>query len=1091
MAQKKTAAKAPAKKQTSKKTGTAKKKTAAKNTKTKTKENNNAESTAAAETTEKPQKIKVKKQLSPAALEAACIITAGFAALLIFSIFFASDTIFGRIVLDVLKGFFGTGAYILPFAVILAAAGLFIMEDKSTSKYKIILSCMQFCVAVSLLHILLYETEDAFTVDSIFGGFTDSDYIGGGLIGGFFGGGSLVIFKKAGSVIIFITLAAASIVLISGKSVFKIFSGTANFVTETLMGGMYTEKRERRNHHYDNDDYDEYDGYDDYYDDYGGYDEYEVYEEPKPEPKPQPVKRNSSRRKPQAPVISAPEENVDYYEKLRKEKSYKDAKFINLKENKDRGERKARPDIMSDRITKGAYTGEDLSKYKLPPVEKEASAMPEFLKKEREKPSHSIQVSDYVPEFLRKKENTEPEVYTDGSSYKEYDNSNEFYKEEETEKPERVVFSRSEETRNSEKAVFNRGKPKTPGYTLSKETKKPNIIINDKPSDIITLEFLGEDEPREDNSEKSDYTESVSDNFEPEEKTSSSYEEKERDSLQSEESSEEDFSKHEEPEDFSEEEKEEKPSANRSFKESSRDIPPWGTPEESYSRNSSVKVIEGDAATVSKIQTKKAGYKYPKLSFLKTNPDLSKPGNKEELIRNSHILEDTLRSFRVEATVVEVSQGPTVTRYELVPAVGTKVKSIANLDKDLAMRLAAKNIMIEAPIPGKTAVGIEIPNENPSVVYFSEVVASKKFQASKSKLTFGLGKDVAGNVIVRDIAKAPHFLIAGATNSGKSVCINTLINCILYKATPDEVRLIMVDPKMVELNVYNGIPHLLIPVVTDPHKASAALNWACTEMMRRYQICADVGVRNLDEYNEYLKKEGEKPLYKIVIIIDELADLMLVAKKEVEGHIQRLTQLARAAGIHLIVATQRPSSDVITGVIKSNIPSRIAFSVAQAINSRIILDESGAEKLIGKGDMLLKTVEMERSLRVQGALISNEEIKKIVDSVKTEEPNYDKAVMASIEKAEGDGEGIGGGHTGSRGSDELINDVIAYVVKNKKASTSLIQRQFQIGYNRAARIIDELEDRGIIGPENGSKPRAVFMDKEEWREYSQRQRDYI
>ncbi|MCC8097815.1 MAG: DNA translocase FtsK 4TM domain-containing protein, partial [Eubacterium sp.] len=857
MAQKKTAAKAPAKKQTAKKSGTTTKKTAAKNTKTKTKKDNTAEKSA--ETEVKPQKVKVKKELSPAAIEAACIITAGFAALLIFSIFFASDTIFGRILLDVLKGFFGTGAYILPFAVILAAAGLFIMEDKSTAKYKIVLSCMLFCVVVSLLHILLYEAEDAFTADSIFGGFTDSDYIGGGLIGGFFGGGSLVIFKKTGSVIIFITLMAALIVLISGRSVFKLFSGIANFVTETLMGGMYTEKRERNNHnHHYNDDYEtyeEYDGYDDYYDDYDEYEEYEEPEpepkpkpKPKPEPEPRPVKRTTSRRRPQAPVISAPEENIDYYEKLRKEKSYKNAKFINLKENKDRGERKARPDIMSDRITKGAYTGEDLSKYKLPPIEKEASTMPEFLKKEREKPAHQIQTSEYVPEFLRKKENTETEEYgTAAGSHEEYDNSNEFYRAEEPKKPERVVFSRSEETRASEKVFLNREKPKTPGYILNREVKKPNIIINDKPKDIITLEFLGEDEPEENNLKKQDYIDIDLDNYKTEEK------EEEEASVQTEEAPEEVFSEKEEPESLPEE-KEEKPSVSQSFKETDREVshretPPWETPEESYSRNSSVKVIEGDAATVSKIQTKKAGYRYPKLSFLKTNPDLSKPGNKEELIRNSHILEDTLRSFRVEATVVEVSQGPTVTRYELVPAVGTKVKSIANLDKDLAMRLAAKNIIIEAPIPGKTAVGIEIPNEDPSVVYFSEVVASKKFQASKSKLTFGLGKDVAGNVIVRDIAKAPHFLIAGATNSGKSVCINTLINCILYKATPDEVRLIMVDPKMVELNVYNGIPHLLIPVVTDPHKAAAALNWACTEMMRRYQICADVGVRNLDEYN--------------------------------------------------------------------------------------------------------------------------------------------------------------------------------------------------------------------------------------------------
>ncbi|MCD8089735.1 MAG: DNA translocase FtsK, partial [Clostridiales bacterium] len=943
------------------------------------------------------------------------IILAGFSALIIFSIFFASDTIFGQIVLTVLRGFFGTGAYIFPFGVILAVIGFFVSKDRENSGYKGILCCILFGVVVSLLHILIYEAEDAFTLEAITGGFTETNYVGGGLIGGFFGGGSLVLFKKAGSVIIFVTLTIALVVLISGKSILNIFSGIARFVTETLMGGIYTDEYE-----------------DEYYDDYGEYEdfdayeeEYEVYEKPVPKPK---------KQKPAPKLV---QEDVSYYEKLRKEKSYKDAKFINLKENKGEGEKKARPDLMAGRITRGIHTGE-APVYTPKPVEKEPSAMPDFLKKE--KPLRRRQTSEYVPEFLRNK-NTKTYDEPEEPQYEEYEGSDEYY---EPETDENLII---EET----------------------EPAVENIVVNRGSGSLITVEAV----------EDIDETEPDIDDGEDE---AGSLQEEEQEITD-----EETYVSESETAD-------EKP---RNDIRKTEDIPPWETPEETAQNQSTgvngtgtVRVIEGDAATVSRIQTKKAGYSYPKLSFLNKNPDLMKPGNKDELIKNSHILEDTLKSFKVDATVVEVSQGPTITRYELVPAVGTKVKSIASLDKDLAMRLAAENIIIEAPIPGKTVVGIEVPNENPSLVYFSEVVASKKFQASKSKLTFALGKDVAGNVIVRDIAKAPHFLIAGATNSGKSVCINTLINCILYKATPDEVRLIMVDPKMVELNVYNGIPHLLIPVVTEAQKASAALNWACTEMMRRYKLCADVGVRNLDEYNEYLTKQGEKPLYKIVIIIDELADLMLVAKKEVEGHIQRLTQLARAAGIHLIVATQRPSSDVITGVIKSNIPSRIAFSVAQAINSRIILDESGAEKLIGRGDMLLKTVEMDRTLRVQGAFISNDEIKRVVDHIKTDEPNYDREIMKSIENPETEGD-ISGHMGSSNGSDELINDVIAYVVKSKKASTSLIQRQFQIGYNRAARIIDELEERGIVGPENGSKPRAVFMDKEEWKEYSQRQRNYI
>lgn len=964
--------------QTAKKTA-AKKKTTSKTTaKAATKTNNN-KSTGKKGASKKPTdktsarengEIKQKKTLSPAAFEACCIVAAGFAVLVIFSIFFAADTIFGQVMLSVLKGFFGIGAYIFPFALILAVIGLFMMENRERAKYKAVLCSFLFIVVISLLHILVTDNYDSFDFSALTGGFTDTDYIGGGFFGALLGGLCLLMFKKAGSLIIFIFLTAALCVLISGKSIFVMFSEFWHFISDTVMGGIYAEEE-----YYDDEDW-EY--YDDYYDE-----EYEEqYEEPH---KPQRALRSQKKQ----PKISRSEpeyvEDDDYYEKLRREKSYKEARLLNLKEKT--GEKKPKPDIMSRRIAAGKTRLESEK------AEKQAESF-EFLKgsgKERE-------TSKYIPEFLRSQK---PKTEEEFEEYEEYEENKEFEEFQENNEAAKDMEKQPEDSFVSSKEI------------AAEEPEEPEKISE-------TAETAGGEKPN-------------------------------------------------------------------------LDIPPWEEAAPSAETlkevEERVKVIEGDDATVKKLSQKKsAEYKYPKLSFLERNPDLQKQaGNREELLKNSHILEETLRSFRVSATVVEVSQGPTITRYELVPAVGTKVKSIANLDKDLAMRLAAEKIMIEAPIPGKTAVGIEIPNEHPLTVYFSEVVASKKFQASKSKLTFALGKDVAGNVIVRDIAKAPHFLIAGATNSGKSVCINTLINCLLYKASPDEVRLIMVDPKMVELNVYNGIPHLLIPVVTDPQKASAALNWACTEMMRRYKLCADVGVRNLDEYNDYLKKQGQKQLYKIVIIIDELADLMLVAKKEVEGHIQRLTQLARAAGIHLIVATQRPSSDVITGIIKSNIPSRIAFSVAQAINSRIILDESGAEKLIGKGDMLLKTVEMDRTLRVQGAFISNDEIKRIVDYIKTDAPNYDMSVVESIENAnreELSAPGVSGGGRGA--SDEIIDDVIAYIVKSKKASTSLIQRQFQIGYNRAARIIDELEERGIVGPENGAKPRVVLMDKEEWREYSER-----
>lgn len=519
------------------------------------------------------------------------------------------------------------------------------------------------------------------------------------------------------------------------------------------------------------------------------------------------------------------------------------------------------------------------------------------------------------------------------------------------------------------------------------------------------------------------------------------------------------------------------------------DNPPW---EEAvtYEEGQEPIIIEAEKTkTLDKLkidaEAKKAEYKFPKLEFLGKNPNKGTNSSKQEMLRNSKLLEDTLSSFGVEAKVNNISKGPTVTRYELTPSVGTRVNKIVSLEDDIALSLAAKSIRIEAPIPGKSAVGIEIPNDEIMSVYLSEVIRNEKFQNFTSKTAFGLGKDITGNVIVTDISKMPHMLIAGATGSGKSVCINTLITSILYKATPDEVRLIMVDPKVVELSVYNGIPHLLIPVVTDPQKAAGALNWAVREMMRRYQLFSETGTRNLKGYNEKQKKEERLP--QIVLIIDELADLMMVAKKEVEDSICRLAQLARAAGIHLIIATQRPSVDVITGLIKANIPSRIAFAVSSSTDSRTVLDVGGAEKLLGKGDMLFRSVDMSKPLRVQGAFVTDQEVETIVNYIKTETPNYDENVMEEITKAV-TADDVGG--ESNSDSDVLTDDVIAFLVKKGKASTGMVQRQFRIGYNRAARIIDELEERGIIGPENGSKPREVYMDRYELRDRQERYEDY-
>lgn len=480
-------------------------------------------------------------------------------------------------------------------------------------------------------------------------------------------------------------------------------------------------------------------------------------------------------------------------------------------------------------------------------------------------------------------------------------------------------------------------------------------------------------------------------------------------------------------------------------------------------------------------------YEFPKISFLPKPDENQGTHSKEEMLKNANQLEETLRSFGVEAKVNEISKGPTVTRYELTPGIGVKVSKILSLSDDLALALAAKGIRIEAPIPGKAAIGIEVPNDEPQSVLLREVISDKGFQTFKSKVAFGLGKDIAGNVIVADIAKMPHLLIAGATGSGKSVCINTLITSILYKATPEEVKFIMVDPKVVELNMYNGIPHLLIPVVTEPKKAAGALNWAVMEMMERYKKFAESGTKNIQGYNELNKDNKENFMPQIVIIIDELADLMMVAAKEVEDSICRLAQLARAAGIHLVIATQRPSVNVITGVIKANIPARIAFAVTSAIDSRTILDCGGAEKLIGKGDMLFKDKDV--PMRIQGAFVSEKEVEKIVTFIKEHnEATYDESIVEKITTSSTSGENSSS--TEANDGDELTDEIIDFIVRKKKASISLIQRQFKIGFNRAARIIEDLEDRGIIGPEDGAKPRQVLMDEYQWQEYRQRHMDY-
>ena len=466
-------------------------------------------------------------------------------------------------------------------------------------------------------------------------------------------------------------------------------------------------------------------------------------------------------------------------------------------------------------------------------------------------------------------------------------------------------------------------------------------------------------------------------------------------------------------------------------------------------------------------------YVFPPIRLLNKSPAASS-NMRDEMRQTAENLISVLSDFGVKAKLLQVTQGPAVTRYEIQPDTGTKLSKITGLAEDIALNLAVPTVLV-APVPGKAAVGIEIPNKKVSAVSIREIIESPKFYDAKSKLTVGLGKDIGGNVVVGNIAKWPHILIAGQTGSGKSVCINTIITSLLYKASPEDVRLIMIDPKVVELSGYNGIPHLLIPVVSDPKKAAGALSWAVTEMMRRYDLFKETGVRKLEGYNTLMEKQGGEKLYQIVIIIDELADLMMVCAKEVEDYICRLTQLARAAGIHLIIATQRPSVDVITGLIKANVPSRIAFSVASQVDSRTILDKGGAEKLLGMGDMLYYPTDARNAVRVQGAYVSDEEIESIIEFIKGEmgEAVYSEDIKEQIENSAI--ENNPAAEPQHEDDDPLLQDAIKLAIEMGKISTSMVQRRMGVGYARAGRLIDRMEQRGIISGANGSKPRDVLV----------------
>ncbi len=497
---------------------------------------------------------------------------------------------------------------------------------------------------------------------------------------------------------------------------------------------------------------------------------------------------------------------------------------------------------------------------------------------------------------------------------------------------------------------------------------------------------------------------------------------------------------------------------------------------------------DGQTTFIKTEETVKSGYDIPSIDLLNPPKASSSPEDiRFEIQQNSETLVETLRSFGVTTRLIDTHRGPSVTRYELQPAAGVKVSKITNLSDDIALNLAADGVRIEAPIPGKAAVGIELANKTRDMVCIRELIDSDEFRSLKSKLGFPVGKNIEGKIVCGDIAKMPHLLIAGTTGSGKSVFTNSIIMSILYNASPDEVKLILVDPKQVEFPVYNGIPHLLIPVVTDAKKAAGALGWAVTEMMKRYKLFADNGVRDLGDYNDFVKdKEEMKPLPKIVIVVDELADLMMAAPKEVEESICRIAQLARAAGMHLVIATQSPRADIVTGLIKANIPSRVALKVSNQIDSRVILDEGGAEKLLGNGDLLYKPVGLGKPVRIQGSFVATEEIRRVVEFLKAQtESEYDEDVAEEIEKhipvPKGEKQSQApADDTPINAEGDLIERAIECIVRENVASTTFLQKRLKLGYARASRIMDELEEMGVVGPADGAKPREIRMSKEQW-----------
>ncbi len=1022
----------------------------------------------------KPQpKAKSNSFVSKFDTEIAIISLVAFGLLIYIMSFVSSTGYVSNFLKGVFFGVFGFGTFLIPILIFYYASMIF-KNHKITIDFQIIVTLIIFLLMIMTFTHLIFAYETSATV--VFSMGYDKKIIGtGGFLGALFGNFLSSLFGKVISYIITITITIICLVLITRKS----------FVSLTVQAGSSLKKGVSRLNIKDfiknifnrDDDY-----YDDDYDD----EEEEDFEEEFEINPVQTIEREMENYKRE--IFEREQEELSRlrrmekkYKKLVKKQvrlQEKNPKIIHtLRKSTELEEQKEYNHIPEEYIENVNSSLSYESSHTIPTELPQVTSSPEeleLLKRKRALEQSYEEVKKDLQEFYRNLA-TEPTVNLSHKEPKTIEIPNIEPKEEEPESKEvtQRVATINEDffSRVVKPSKIYQDVMKEDGETTTEDTILANLykdVIEDKENDYEDIEEEIENIPIQnispyalDNVEE-DFEESMEPELQEEiEEISELYEEDEILEVEL------DYNKQLDAiRTYTKEDLEKPISYFKSEEESKEEPEVLKVPSPDLSLKQNIKQVDKDKP-----------FTFPSYNVLQKGVVNTGVDYQASVEATSRKLEETLLSFGVKAKVMSVSRGPSVTRYEVQPGVGVKVSKIANLSDDLALNLAAQDIRIQAPIPGKQAVGIEVPNSEVEMVYLRDILDTQKFKSFPSNLAFGIGKDIAGNVVVHDIAKMPHLLVAGATGSGKSVCINTLIASILYKSKPNEVKLIMIDPKVVELSIYNGIPHLLIPVVTDPKKANAALQWAVIEMEKRFASFSESNVRNLTGYNQWLKDNGYDELPSVVIIIDELADLMMTSGKEVEDSICRLAQKARAAGIHLIVATQRPSVDVITGLIKANIPSRLAFAVSSGIDSRTILDSVGAERLLGKGDMLFSPMGSNEPIRIQGAFVSDNEVEKIVEHLKsTSTVEVDESLLEEItnvnQKSDKEVE--------AENRDALFYEAMDYLIERDRASTSMLQTKFSIGYNRASRLIESFADAGYIGEQEGSKPRKILVTFSQW-----------